>query len=383
MGLGKIIKGGLKIASGDWSGVGDVVGGISGGGGKKSSATSAQAPTFTPYAVTSGFGTSNIDPKTNTASYTLDPRLVATRDKFYAGANAAMPSEEQLAYGNQVSSYARGLFGEATNMNIGDMTQEYLGGQLALLEPGRAQESSRLNDLQFSRGTTGQGVGMGNGYVNPQQYALAMAREQQNAALAVGAEDRARSIQGDLFNQAGALYGLGQSYLTQPYETANTLFGYGTNIENLGMGTMATGMNMGNVATTSNQNAANINQGINQQNYLNALYKSNANANQWGDLINSVSNTDWGGLFGGSVGGTGSGNEYAGGKADWMFSDKRLKKNIKLIGKYKNGLNKYSWDYVWNEKGTGVMADEVEKVMPDAVRLINGYKAVNYALLGV
>jgi hypothetical protein len=29
------------------------------------------------------------------------------------------------------------------------------------------------------------------------------------------------------------------------------------------------------------------------------------------------------------------------------------------------------------------MADEVEKVMPEAVRLINGYKAVNYALLGV
>jgi hypothetical protein len=214
-----------------------------------------------------------------------------------------MPSAEQLAYATEVSNYGKGLFDQATNMDIGAMTQEYLSGQLGLLEPGRAQESSRLNDLQFSRGTIGAGVGMGGGYVNPQQYALAMAREQQNAALAVGAEDRARSIQADTLTQAGALYGLGQSYATQPYETANTLFGYGSNIEALGANTMAQGMNFGNLSTSANQNAGQINAGINQTNYLNALYKSNAKANQWGDLINSASTMDWGGLFGGSSGG--------------------------------------------------------------------------------
>lgn len=298
--IGKAITGGLKgFASGGWAGAaaGALGGGLSGGGGG-GSGTSAQAPTFTPYAITSGFGTSSIDPNARTASYTLNPKYAALRDQFLTGSSGAMPQQYQIDTGNMVSGIGTGLFGEASSMNINDMTKSYLANQISLLEPGRAQESSRLNDLQFSKGILGQGVGMGNGYVNPQQYAQAMAREQQNAALAVAAEDRARSIQADTYTQAGALYGLGQSYLTQPYENANTLLGYASGVENLGLGTMATGMNMGSTATTSNQNAANINQGINQQNYLNSLYKSNANADQWGDLINSVGSTNWGGLFG-------------------------------------------------------------------------------------
>lgn len=293
---------GAKIGGALGSSVGGAIGGGGGGGSSSGSGTSAQAPTFTPYAVTSGFGTSSIDPTARTASYTLDPKYAALRDQFLTGSSGAMPQQYQIDTGNMVSGIGTGLFGEASSMNINDMTKSYLANQISLLEPGRAQESSRLNDLQFSKGILGQGVGMGNGYVNPQQYAQAMAREQQNAALAVAAEDRARSIQADTYTQAGALYGLGQSYLTQPYENANTLLGYASGVENLGLGTMATGMNMGSTATTSNQNAANINQGINQQNYLNSLYKSNANADQWGDLINSVGSTDWGGLFGGGRG---------------------------------------------------------------------------------
>jgi hypothetical protein len=67
---------------------------------------------------------------------------------------------------------------------------------------------------------------------------------------------------------------------------------------------------------------------------------------------------------------------------NWGASDRRLKTNIKLIGKYKNGLNKYTWTYLWGVNGTGAMADEVEKLIPNAVAEFNGFKAVNYALLG-
>lgn len=304
--LKKAVVGGVKgfVTSGGnpWGAAAGAAGGLLSG----KSGGSGQSPNvagFTPYSIRSGYGTSTIDEANKTATYELTPEMKAFRDKFYAGATGAMPSADQLAYAKSVSDYGMGLFDQATNMDIGAMTQDYLASQINLLEPGRAQESSRLNDLQFSGGTLGQGVGMGGGYVNPQQYALAMAREQQNAALAVGAEDRARSIQADTLTQAGALYGLGQSYATQPYETANTLFGYGTNIENLGANTMTAGMNFGNISTSGNQNAGQINAGINQTNYLNALYKSNANANQWGDLINGASKMDWGGLFGGSSGG--------------------------------------------------------------------------------
>lgn len=62
-----------------------------------------------------------------------------------------------------------------------------------------------------------------------------------------------------------------------------------------------------------------------------------------------------------------------------MFSDRRLKRNIKKIGEFENGLNIYSYDYVWGEPSVGVMADEVEKVFPDAVIIHNsGYKMVDY-----
>ena len=65
-------------------------------------------------------------------------------------------------------------------------------------------------------------------------------------------------------------------------------------------------------------------------------------------------------------------------------SDIRLKKNIIKLGIHKTlGIGLYTWDYLWGEKGAGVMAQELEKVMPQAViTMKNGYKAVNYSMLG-
>lgn len=44
--------------------------------------------------------------------------------------------------------------------------------------------------------------------------------------------------------------------------------------------------------------------------------------------------------------------------AAMFFSDRRLKKNIEKIGMV-NGINIYSFDYVWGKPSIGVMADEV------------------------
>jgi hypothetical protein len=73
----------------------------------------------------------------------------------------------------------------------------------------------------------------------------------------------------------------------------------------------------------------------------------------------------------------------------YMMSDKRLKENIKPIGKSENGHNVYTWD--WNDKAkelgvndptTGVIAQEVMKYMPKAVtKDANGYYMVNYGVL--
>jgi len=65
-----------------------------------------------------------------------------------------------------------------------------------------------------------------------------------------------------------------------------------------------------------------------------------------------------------------------------MMSDRRLKSNIERIGTHKLGIGIYEYD-IFGERQQGVMADEVEKVMPEAVLMHpSGYKMVNYGLLG-
>lgn len=66
-----------------------------------------------------------------------------------------------------------------------------------------------------------------------------------------------------------------------------------------------------------------------------------------------------------------------------LFSDKNLKENIKPIG-IENGHNVYEFNYKGDDrKYIGVLAQEVEKIDPDAVSEICGYKAVNYNKIGV
>jgi len=73
----------------------------------------------------------------------------------------------------------------------------------------------------------------------------------------------------------------------------------------------------------------------------------------------------------------------------YTASDINLKENIKKVGSLINGLNLYSYNYkdgydLPKGKQVGVMAQEVEKVIPEAVvDMPNGFKGVNYALLGV
>ena len=72
-----------------------------------------------------------------------------------------------------------------------------------------------------------------------------------------------------------------------------------------------------------------------------------------------------------------------------MFSDRRLKKNIKKIGVYK-GFNIYSWDWniVANKMGLlgstiGCMADEIYTEVKEAVSIKNMFMFVNYSKIGI
>ncbi len=94
-----------------------------------------------------------------------------------------------------------------------------------------------------------------------------------------------------------------------------------------------------------------------QQNAANSQRQANATQNQ--------------GLY--SLLGTGA-------QAAFMFSDRRLKRDIRRIGKLPNGLNVYRYRYQWSdEETTGVMADEVRAIAPWAVERVGSHDRVNYA----
>jgi len=86
-------------------------------------------------------------------------------------------------------------------------------------------------------------------------------------------------------------------------------------------------------------------------------------------------NAMWGGLAGLGAAGIKAG-------APLMFSDRRLKKNLKRLGTSIMGFPVYAFDYIWGgDRQIGVMAQDVVKVMPEAVSAVAGYMAVDYGMI--
>src|ERR1700741_117502 len=104
--------------------------------------------------------------------------------------------------------------------------------------------------------------------------------------------------------------------------------------------------------------AGNINQGY--QNQLNSYNQQVAGQN-------STMSSLFG--LGGSLG------------SAWIMSDRRLKTNIKLVGKTPGGIPVYEYVYRGTDKKrVGPMAQDVEKIIPSAViKTASGYKAVDYS----
>jgi hypothetical protein len=93
--------------------------------------------------------------------------------------------------------------------------------------------------------------------------------------------------------------------------------------------------------------------------------------------------------FGGMLSGLGGLGQGIGAmKTAGMFasmSDRRLKENIVRVGEAAHGLGLYEFSYIGDPaRFRGVMADEVEQIMPDAVAYDDlGFASVNYGMLGI
>ena len=89
--------------------------------------------------------------------------------------------------------------------------------------------------------------------------------------------------------------------------------------------------------------------------------------------------------------GNGSGGDGGAISGMTMVSDRRLKTNIFRVGTHPLGVGLYLFNYIAEVSSVaghgrqfGVMADEVEACLPDAVITCkDGFKRVNYAMLGI
>ena len=111
------------------------------------------------------------------------------------------------------------------------------------------------------------------------------------------------------------------------------------------------------VPTGGNQIANVDYAGLVQDNYNAQLGQYNSKVGQQQQLL--------GGLFG--LG------------ASLIASDERVKTDIKKVGELDDGQNVYSYRYkAGGPTQIGLMAQEVEKRKPDAVKEVGGIKAVDY-----
>lgn len=198
--------------------------------------------------------------------------------------------------------------------------------------------------LNQGLGAARQGANVGGGGSNVLKSGITFAENYAKGAYQ-DALNNWRAQQGDIYNRLSGIAGIGQTGQGQ----VNTA---GTNFANaagqLGIGS-ATAYGAGQVG------AANA--------YGNAV----SNLGQWGAAIYGMQNR-------------------APSTTTGTTSDRRLKKNIKVAGISSNGLNLYTFHYIWesikDSLHLGYMADEVEKQFPEAVSEDkNGFKMVDYTAI--
>jgi len=217
-----------------------------------------------------------------------------------------------------------------------------------------------------------------------------------------GATNAANNATGGMVG-GNALKGLQdytQNYAGTAYQNAfNNYSANQTNIYNRLAGIAGLGY-QGAAGTANAQlgtgtNIAQLTQGIGQAQAAGQTGQANALAGGIGNLGNYafLSSLGKGAPTPISTTGTGEGaslgSSYVPTDSSYLGSDIRLKENIQLLGNLPNGLPLYSFEYkpefkddqhCGHGKFIGVMAHEVEKVIPTAVMVRNdGYKVVDYS----
>jgi hypothetical protein len=285
------------------------------------------------------------------------------------GANANNPAIAQnlAAYQGQLAPYANGAM---------------VGNNAALQGELNTASSDATNQINSEFAAAGRDGSPGN------SQALARGIMQAESPII------ANQYNQDVANQlaaAGALYGAGNStygLLNSNQAQANA------NLQN-GVGVASSALDARNYAPNAILNAEQQAFNIPAANYTSLLGAVTPVAQAFGTTNGSGTGTQtesgaqqfgqiasgFGSLLGSSPSGAGGGKGGSALLGLLGLSDRRLKEDIQQVGTLFDGTPVYRFRYIGHAAHQiGLMAQDVEKTVPEAVHDINGYKAVNYRM---
>ena len=279
-----------------------------------------------------------------------------------------------------------------------DMKPIYQGLAQQMMDAQTQQMGQAQDYYNYQRDTfrpVEQGLVRDAERFNTDDYRESKAREAAAAAGTAfqqtqGASNRAMASMGINPNSGRFASMTNQNNLALAAGRAGAMTGARNQAEQLGwarrMDVTGLGRNLAGASTAAYQGAGNA--GTGAGNTLaapgNQLQQGLANAGQtFGNMANIQANV----YKADQEGGLDIGGIMQGGAALYTASDRRLKMNIKEVGRdERTMLPLYEFEYI-DKPGTtylGVMSDDVRKKFSDMVVVMpNGYDAVNYAGLGV
>ena len=345
------------------------------GGGKGGSAP--PAPDYTGAATATAAG--NLEAARATAAANRTNQVTPYGNLTYTANPGTDPYGNTLYTATQtLSPEGQNLLNQTNQLNTGLMSTANQGLDYAnqvLSQPG--VDTSKLAQT---------GINPGQSYQDAMMSRLAPQIDRENAQLEQQLANRGIAQGTDAYNQAKQLQAQQHNDLLNSATVQGMNTGLAANqqgfqqqaynqmqpinvINALRTGSQVQNPSFANTPMQANTAGPDL-LGAANASYQNQLNAYNAQQAQGGNFMGGLMN------LGGTLG-----------AAAIKPSDRKLKKDIKRIGTHDLGIGIYTYHYkdghdLPKELQVGVMADEVETIMPEAViTMADGYKAVNYALI--
>jgi hypothetical protein len=302
--------------------------------------------------------TSRLDPQWEQRQSQMESQLanqgITRGSAAFDQAMGQFGNQRNDAYQQAMMGAQTGAVGQASQMNSMDLAAR------------QQQAAERQNQANFGNTALGQMFGFGQQAGQSQLQAQQAAQQQ---ALSGGQLDLSRQNQAFNQQQAAASQNFGQQQTLAQYQ--NTLrqqqIAEAQQQQNWSLNALNALLNgqQVNAPNFANFSQAGMGQGVD---YSGAGDKQFQAGMQQQQMSNAA---------------TGQALQAAGGMASmFMMSDRRVKTDIRRIGRHPRGFGIYRYRFIGERMPRiGVMAQEVARVLPDAVRSIRGVLVVDYAAL--